>query len=299
MPKKLLITGKNGQLGSEFKDLASQFPQFSMVFVDREEMDLSSPEQIKAVLENERPDIIINAGAYTAVDKAESEETLCNAINNEAVGVMAAWCYKNDAKIIHISTDYVFNGQSEVPLKETDPTDPINVYGKTKRLGEEALEASGAAFVIIRTAWVYSVYGANFVKTMMRLMNERDTLGIVSDQVGAPTYARDLAWVIMDILNAPEFVQGIYHYSNSGRISWYEFAVAIKEYEQLDCILNAINSDAFPTPARRPSFSLLDTRKIKNTYHIEIPFWKDSLKEMLQHLRNGNSDLETFGINKK
>lgn len=285
MPKKILITGKNGQLGSELKDLESQFPEFTMVFVDREEMDLSSPEEIKSVLEKNQPHIIINAGAYTAVDKAESEEALCNAINNEAVAVMAEWCSKNNAKIIHISTDYVFNGQSEIPLEESDPTDPINVYGKTKRLGEKALEASGAAFVIIRTAWVYSVYGANFVKTMMRLMNERDTLGIVSDQIGAPTYARDLAKAIMKVVNAPEFVQGIYHYSNKGRISWYEFASAIKDFEKLDCELNAINSAAFPTPARRPAFSLLDTNKIKDTYDVEIPFWKDSLEKMLQRFR--------------
>lgn len=286
MPKKILITGKNGQLGSELKDLESQYPEFTMVFVDREEMDLSSPEEIKVALEKEQPHIVINAGAYTAVDKAESEEALCNAINNEAVAVMAEWCSKHNAKIIHISTDYVFNGQSEIPLKESDPTDPINVYGKTKRLGEKALEASGAAFVIIRTAWVYSVYGANFVKTMLRLMKERDTLGIVSDQVGAPTYAGDLALAIMKVVNAPEFIPGIYHYSNKGRISWYEFATAIKEYEKLDCELNAIESAAFPTPARRPAFSLLDTNKIKETYNVEIPFWKDSLEKMLQRFRN-------------
>jgi len=281
---KILVTGKNGQLGSELQDLEPMFPQFRMVFVDRDEMDLNNEEQIKEVLEREQPGLIINAGAYTAVDKAETEEELCDAINHKAVKTMGEWCSKHGARIVHISTDYVFDGQSEVPLKETDETDPINVYGKTKRKGEEALEASGADFIIIRTAWVYSVYGANFVKTMLRLMNERDELGVVADQVGSPTYAKDLAGVILDILNAPVFVPGIYHYSNEGRISWYEFASAIKEIKGYPCRLNAIESSAFPTPARRPAFSLLNKEKIKNTYHIKVPFWKDSLSEMLRHM---------------
>ncbi len=278
---KILITGKNGQLGSELYDLQSQYPQYEMLFVDREQMDLSNPSEIQSVLNTENPEIIINAGAYTAVDKAESDQELCNAVNHIAVQTIGEWAAANQAKVIHISTDYVFDGNSETPLKETDTPDPINVYGQTKLQGEQALQASGANNVIIRTAWVYSVYGANFVKTMLRLMNEREEIGVVADQVGTPTYARDLAQAIMTIVEAPVFVQGVYHYSNEGKISWHEFAVAIKEIKGFSTKVNAIGSDAFPTPAKRPHFSLLDKSKIKEVYQVAVPHWKDSLKEML------------------
>ncbi len=284
MMSRLLITGKNGQLGSELQDLQHKHPQYEMIFVDREEMDLSNSEQILKVLNDQKPGIIINAGAYTAVDKAETEQELCDLINHKAVEIMGEWAAKNNAKIIHISTDYVFNGTSEIPFKETDATDPINVYGLTKLKGEQALQTSGAAYVIIRTAWVYSTYGANFVKTMMRLMNERDEIGVVADQVGTPTYARDLAQVIMDVVEADAFTQGIYHYSNEGKISWYDFAAAIKEIKGYKTKINAISSDAFPTPANRPNFSLLDKTKIKETFNVSVPYWKDSLEEMLTKL---------------
>ena len=279
---KLLITGKNGQLGSELQDLQQAYPQFEMIFVDREQMDLSNEEQIKEALEKVKPDLIVNAGAYTAVDKAETEKELCDKINHVAVQNMGEWASKNNTKIIHISTDYVFDGNSETPLKETDKTNPINIYGLTKLKGEQALQASGAAYIIIRTAWVYSVYGANFVKTMKRLMNEREETGVVSDQIGTPTYARDLAKVIMNIVVAPEFVQGIYHYSNEGKISWYDFAVAIKELSGFKCKINAISSAAFPTPAKRPNFSLLDKSKIKTVFGVSVPDWKASLEKMLK-----------------
>lgn len=284
MMSRLLITGKNGQLGSELQDLQHNYPQYEMIFVDREEMDLSNSEQIIEVLNDQKPGIIINAGAYTAVDKAETEQELCDLINHKAVKTMGEWAAKNNAKIIHISTDYVFNGTSEIPLKETDATDPINVYGLTKLKGEQALQSSGATYVITRTAWVYSTYGANFVKTMMRLMNERDEIGVVADQVGTPTYARDLAQVIMDVVVADAFTQGIYHYSNEGKISWYDFAAAIKEIKGYKTKINAISSDAFPTPANRPNFSLLDKTKIKTTFNVSVPYWKDSLEEMLTKL---------------
>lgn len=284
MMSRLLITGKNGQLGSELQDLQHNYPQYEMIFVDREEMDLSNSEQIIEVLNDQKPGIIINAGAYTAVDKAETEQELCDLINHKAVKTMGEWAAKNNAKIIHISTDYVFNGTSEIPLKETDATDPINVYGLTKLKGEQVLQTSGATYVIIRTAWVYSTYGANFVKTMMRLMNERDEIGVVADQVGTPTYARDLAQVIMDVVVADAFTQGIYHYSNEGKISWYDFATAIKEIKGYKTKINAISSDVFPTPANRPNFSLLDKTKIKTTFNVSVPYWKDSLEEMLTKL---------------
>src|SRR5690606_28044934 len=253
---KILITGRNGQLGSELYDLKEAYPHHQMVFVDREEMDLSNPEQIIEVLTVEKPEIIISAGAYTAVDKAESDQELCDAVNHIAVKTIGAWAADNNAKVIHISTDYVFDGTSETPLKETDAPDPINVYGLTKLHGEQALRASGANHVIIRTAWVYSTYGANFVKTMMRLMNEREEIGVVADQIGTPTYAHDLAQAIMQIIEAPEFVQGVYHYSNEGKISWHDFAMAVKELNGFSTKVNAIGSNAFPTPAKRPNFSL-------------------------------------------
>lgn len=278
---KILITGRHGQLGSELHDLKESYPQHQMVFVDREEMDLSNPEQIVEVLNTEKPQIIVSAGAYTAVDKAESDQELCDAVNHIAVKTIGAWASENNAKVIHISTDYVFDGTSETPLKETDAPDPINVYGLTKLHGEQALRSSGAAYVIIRTAWVYSLYGANFVKTMIRLMSEREEIGVVADQVGTPTYARDLASAIMQVIEAPEFVQGVFHYSNEGKISWHDFAVAIKEIKGFSTKVNAINSDAFPTPAKRPNFSLLDKSKIKETYKVAVPDWKTSLEEML------------------
>lgn len=281
---KILITGKNGQLGSELQDLSLQFLQNEMMFVDREEMDLSNVEQIIEVLDRLKPEIIVNSGAYTAVDKAETEQELCNAVNHLAVKTIGEWASKNKAKVIHISTDYVFDGTSETPLKEEDSTNPINVYGLTKLKGEEALKTSGAEYVIIRTAWVYSTYGANFVKTMMRLMNERDEIGVVSDQIGTPTYANDLAQVILNIIEASNFVSGVYHYSNEGKISWYDFAIAIKELKGFKCKVNAISSNAFPTPAKRPNFSLLDKTKIKETYKIEIPNWLTSLEEMITKL---------------
>lgn len=281
---KLLITGKNGQLGSELQDLQPTFSQYEMIFVDREEMDLSNPEQILGVLNDKKPDMIINVGAYTAVDKAESEHTLCDLINHKAVETMGEWAAANNAKIIHISTDYVFDGTSEIPLKEDNHTAPINRYGLTKLKGEQTLQNSGAEYIILRTAWVYSTYGANFVKTMLRLMNERDEIGVVADQIGTPTYARDLAQTIMDIVRFKEFKQGIYHYSNEGKISWYDFAVAIKEIKGYKTKINAISSSAFPTPAKRPHFSLLDKSKIKSTFAIEVPDWKESLEEMLAKL---------------
>lgn len=281
---KILVTGKNGQLGSELQDLQAKYPQYKMVFVDREEMDLSNPLQIEQVLETEKPNLIISGGAYTAVDKAETDVDLCDTVNHLAVKTLGTWAAINNAKVIHISTDYVFDGTSEVPLKETDTPDPINVYGLTKLKGEEALVASGAAYVIIRTAWVYSTYGANFVKTMLRLMTEREEIGVVADQVGTPTYARDLAQVIMKVAEADVFVEGVYHFSNEGKISWHEFATAVKEIKGYTTTINAIGSEAFPTPAKRPKFSLLDKTKIKEVYHVNVPNWKDSLKEMLSNI---------------
>lgn len=283
---KILVTGKNGQLGSELFDLHTQYPMFEFVFTDRTQLNLEDLEQISTQLNEIKPDVIINAAAYTAVDQAENNQFLCETINHLAVNEIAKWANSHQAKVIHISTDYVFDGTIEEPLLETDITQPINFYGESKKRGEESLLIENEESIVIRTSWVYSQYGNNFVKTMMRLMNEREELSVVSDQIGAPTYARDLAIAILEILNAPQFVPGIYHYSNEGKISWYEFATAIKEINNYNTQIHPIASEDFVTIARRPQFSLLDHNKIKNTYKIEIPYWRDSLVEMIGQLTN-------------
>jgi|SRR5690606_3791245 len=281
---KILVTGAYGQLGSELRDLSVNYPGNAFVFVDREEMPLDQPNAVLDVLNEQKPDVIVSAGAYTAVDKAESEPDLVDIINHQSVAAMAQWTKDNQKKLIHISTDYVFQGISSTPLKEDEPTDPINVYGLTKQKGEQAIEESGSDAIIIRTAWVYSTYGANFVKTMMRLMNERDEISVIDDQIGSPTYAHDLAKAILLIVHADKFKKGIYHFSNEGRISWYDFAVAIRDLNGLDCKINPIPTEKYPTPARRPKFSLLDKTKIKNIFGVEVPDWKDSLQLMLDKL---------------
>lgn len=281
---KILVTGAYGQLGSEIRDQHQTYKDDTFVFVDIKEMPLDDTEKVTAVLEEVQPDVIISAGAHTAVDKAESEPELVDKINHQAVAAMADWAKANHKKLIHISTDYVFQGNSSTPLKEDEPTDPINVYGLTKEKGEQAILSSRADAIIIRTAWVYSSYGANFVKTMTRLMNERDTLGVIADQVGSPTYARDLATAILTIVHSEKWKKGIYHFSNEGEISWYDFAVAIRDLQGLDCTINAITTDQYPTPARRPKYSLLDKTKIKQQFGLAVPFWEDSLKDMLNKL---------------
>ncbi|WP_398454931.1 dTDP-4-dehydrorhamnose reductase [Sphingobacterium thalpophilum] len=278
---KILVTGAYGQLGSEIKDLSIKYPDDSFIFVDREEMPLDNLTEVLNVLETERPDLIISGGAYTAVDKAESEPELVDIINHQAVALMAKWVKDNDQRLIHISTDYVFAGNSSTPLKEDEPTDPINVYGLSKQRGEAAIISSGSDAIIIRTAWVYSSYGANFVKTMIRLMAERDEISVIADQIGSPTYARDLAQAILVVAHSDNWTKGIYHFSNEGEISWYDFAVAIRELRHLDCRINPISTEQYPTPAKRPKYSLLDKTKIKNTFGVNVPEWKRSLSEML------------------
>lgn len=280
----ILVTGAQGQLGSEIRDLSIHYPYDTFVFVDREEMPLDDLPRIVEVLENNQPDIIISGGAYTAVDKAESEPELVDLINHRAVATIGNWVHANGKKLIHISTDYVFQGNSSTPLKEDEPTDPINVYGLSKHKGEKAIIESGADAVIIRTAWVYSSYGANFVKTMIRLMGERDEISVIADQIGSPTYARDLANVILHIVESNEWEKGIYHFSNEGTISWYDFAVAIRDLQGLQCEINAIPTTQYPTPAKRPKYSLLDKSKIKAVYGVTVAEWLDSLKEMLDRV---------------
>lgn len=281
---KILVTGSTGQLGSELKDLVAHYTQYEFVFMDRVVMPLDDTERVLTVLVAEQPDFIINAGAYTAVDKAESEQELADVVNHQCVRILGEWCEEHEAHLVHVSTDYVFDGTSTLPLSEGANTAPINVYGATKRKGEEALMSVHPDAIVIRTSWVYSIYGNNFVKTMCRLMQERESLGVVSDQIGTPTYAADLAQVIMQIISSNIWKGGLYHYSNEGEISWYDFASKIKEFKGFACEVSAIESSAFPTPAKRPAFSLLDKSKIKKEYSINVPYWENSLKVMLAKL---------------
>ncbi len=280
---KILITGANGQLGSELKDLLGQHPLKDCYFLDRKQLPLDQPILIQDILGMYEPDIIVHAAAYTAVDKAESEPELADVVNHLASEEIAQYCRLNDTRLIAISTDYVFDGNSDKALSEDAAVAPVNTYGLSKLKGEQAILKWHPESIIIRTSWVYSKYGNNFVKTMLRLMTEREEINVINDQVGSPTAAKDLALAIVHIIDSEQWTPGIYHYSNEGEISWYDFAEAIKEIKDLDCKINPIPTSQYPTAATRPKYSLLDKTKIKSTFGIEVPFWKDSLKEMLQN----------------
>ena len=281
---RILITGAAGQLGSELKDLYINRSDVASFFVDRDELALDDTDSIIAGISSYKPDVIIHGAAYTAVDRAESEVELADKVNHLASGEIAKYCKANGTKLIAISTDYVFDGNSSTPLNESAEVSPINVYGETKLKGEQAIQAHYPEAILIRTAWVYSTYGNNFVKTMIKLMTEREEISVINDQVGSPTYALDLAKAINAIVDGEKWESGIYHFSNEGEISWYDFATAIKEIKGLDCKIKAIPTSAYPTPAKRPKFSLLDKTKIKQTFGVHVPNWKDSLQVMLNKL---------------
>ena len=278
----VLVTGSNGQLGSEIRELANNY-DYTFFFTDRNSLDISNESAIREFINTNSINIIINCAAYTAVDYAESDEVNANKINHLAVKSLASISKENNIKLIHVSTDYVFNGNNYKPYAEDDITNPNGVYGKTKLDGEVAMqEVNPKNSIIIRTSWVYSSFGSNFVKTMLRLGKERDSLGVIFDQVGTPTYARDLAKVILDILpNINNQRIEIYNYSNEGVLSWYDFSKEIMRMAKIDCIINPIETKAYPTPATRPHYSLLNKSKIKEAFNISIPFWKDSLDECL------------------
>lgn len=279
--EKILVTGSNGQLGSELRLLSGNYPQFEWIFADRNQISLDNLSILENQLESVNPDIIVNCAAYTAVDKAESEKELADTINHLAVGILAGWSSKNNSKLIHVSTDYVFDGTSSTALTENAPTNPVNVYGATKLAGEHLCLQKKPEAIILRTSWVYSSFGNNFVKTMSRLMIERDTLSVVNDQIGSPTYAADLAQAIMTIITHSNWTGGIYNFSNEGEISWYEFALAIKEIGGYTCEVSGIPSASYPTPAKRPAYSLLDKSKIKKEFQVAVPNYKESLKVMM------------------
>ena len=282
--KKILITGGNGQLGSELRLLSKVNTQFEWIFTDYQELDLCNLEKLETELTKINPQIIINCAAHTAVDKAESEFELSDVLNHKSVAVLAKWSNVNDCQLIHVSTDYVFDGTASIALTETAQPNPINVYGVTKLAGEQACLRENPNAIIIRTSWVYSSFGNNFVKTMSRLMQERDSLNVVNDQIGSPTYATDLAQAIMTILTHDNWQAGIYNFSNEGEISWYEFALAIKEIGGFDCEINGIPTSAYPTPAKRPQYSLLDKSKIKSVYGVVVPEYITSLRRCMRLL---------------
>lgn len=285
MPK-VLITGATGQLGSEIREISPLYPHYEFTFSDRETLDLTNLCKMEDYFTDKTFDAIINCAAYTAVDKAESESELADTINHRFVSMLSKIAKQNNTKLIHISTDYVFDGKNHRPYVESDPTNPQGIYGKTKCEGENAiLTVAPANTIIIRTSWVYSAFGANFVKTMLRLGKERQSLGVIFDQVGTPTYARDLAQAILEILpNINNEKPEIYHYSNEGATSWYDFATAIFELSGIQCSVNPITTDQYPTPASRPHYSLLNKAKIKNDFNLTIAYWRDSLKHCLQAL---------------
>lgn len=284
----ILVTGSNGQLGNELQVLAKQ-TSHTWHFTDIAELDICNPAAISKFLSTHTCDFIINCAAYTAVDKAETDVDTANKINAEAPKHLAEACKLHNSLFIHISTDYVFDGTKHTPYIETDTTNPQSVYGTSKLQGEQNAISIHANTCIIRTSWLYSSFGNNFVKTMIRLGKERDQLNVIFDQIGTPTYARDLATAIIHIVNISSqntqaFIPGIYHYSNEGVCSWFDFAKEIHDLQNIACTVLPIETKDYPTPAKRPHYSVLNKTKIKSTFNISISHWKDSLKECVQQL---------------
>ena len=283
----ILVTGANGQLGNELRCLEKSFPKFSFVYTDYKELDITNSDAVAKSLQETKALYLINCAAYTAVDKAETEQDKAYLLNADAPKILASETKKACCKYIHISTDYVFDGAAFIPYTEEQPIKPTSVYGNSKAMGETLAMQENPDCIIIRTSWLYSSFGNNFVKSMIRLGNERNELGVVFDQVGSPTYARDLALGILQIVSKIEegskiWVSGIYHYSNEGVCSWYDFTKAIHKLKGItSCNVKPIESKEFPTPVKRPNYSVFNKKKIKSTYDISIPYWYDSLIDCL------------------
>jgi len=282
---KILVTGANGQLGRSMRKISGDYPHHTFLFTDVPELNITDKRQFGDFARDNAVQAIVNCAAYTAVDKAETEQELAEKINCQGTKVLGETAKELNIPLVHISTDYVFCGEGCHPLKETDPTTPTGVYGSTKLDGEKALESVGCDVAIIRTAWLYSEFGGNFVKTMLRVANERDTLNVVYDQVGSPTYATDLARALMKVLDSGIKGLTIYHFSNEGAVSWYDFAKAIFEESNINIIVNPIESDKYPSPVKRPSYSVLSKEKIKSI-GVEVPYWRDSLKICLKAIKS-------------
>ena len=285
----VVVTGKNGQLGWKLQQLAGNLAhRYDFIFTDRNQLDLSKPETIAPFFVQYHPQYFINAAAYTGVDKAETDQEQALTINGTAVGEIAACCEKYHCKFITVSTDYVFNGNGSAPYTTSQVTDPVNYYGYSKCIGEQLAQKNNPSSIIVRTSWVYSEHGNNFVKTMLRLMKERPELKVVSDQIGSPTYAADLAAALMQMVAqdiAGTYHSGIYHYSNTGVISWYDFAVAIRDIAGFNTKILPIPSSDYPTPAKRPAYSVMDTGSFVTDFSIALSDWQSSLKNCLKNLK--------------
>ena len=287
----ILVTGSNGQLGSEIKDLVKNYKDLNFFFRDLPELNICNVDALDTFILNKKINAVINCAAYTAVDKAEEDLVIAEQVNANGVLNLVNALEKVDGKLIHISTDYVFDGNNFLPYKESDPVSPIGIYGKTKRAGELVILNSSIDALVIRTSWLYSAYGNNFVKTILKLGHERDELGVIFDQVGTPTYASDLAKTCLDILldKSSENISmngKIYHYSNEGVAYWYDFAKAIMELGSIDCKVRPIETKDYPTPAKRPHYSVLNKSKIKTDFNIQIPNWRDSLDKCILKLKS-------------
>lgn len=281
----ILVTGANGQLGNEMQVLARENLQHTYFFTDVQELDICDEQAVYAYVSEHKIDIIVNCAAYTAVDKAEDNVELCDKLNNIAPGYLARAAQANGAAMIQVSTDYVFDGTAHIPYTEEEPTCPASVYGSTKLAGEQNVMNHCEKAMVIRTAWLYSIYGNNFVKTMIRLGQERDSLGVIFDQIGTPTYANDLAQAIFAAINKG-VVRGIYHFSDEGVCSWYDFTIAIHRLAGIaSCKVKPLHTADYPAKAPRPHYSVLDKTKIKDTFGIEIPHWEESLKRCINQLR--------------
>jgi len=281
----ILVTGSNGQLGNEIRVASESYNLFNYLFTDVAELDICNKPALENFVKQNNVHAIINCAAYTAVDKAEDDVELCYQINRDAVRNIAQVAALYQLKVVHVSTDYVFDGTSCMPLTENMPTAALGVYGKSKLEGETELLAMCPTAVVVRTSWLYSTFGANFVKTMIKLGSERDVLNVIFDQVGTPTYAADLAVAILQILQADQFVSGIYHYSNEGVCSWYDFTKKIHKLAGVSCHVKPIETKDYPTRTPRPHYSVLNKSKIKTVYGIEIPYWEDSLGICISKLK--------------
>ena len=282
----ILITGSKGQLGNEMQQAAVRFPAFNYIYTDVAELDICDKSALDAFVKANNVNVIVNCAAYTAVDKAEDDVELCYKINRDAVRNIAEVANDNKVKVVHVSTDYVFDGTNYLPYTEDMPVCPATVYGKSKLEGEQALLENCKESVILRTAWLYSSFGNNFVKTMIKLGTERDSLGVIFDQVGTPTYAADLADAILQLLSNETFVPGIYHFSDEGVCSWYDFTKTIHRMANITCDVKPIETKDYPARTPRPHFSVLNKGKIKSTYGISIPHWEVSLEKCIGLLHN-------------